>query len=891
MLRINQQSSAAAASGYYTTADYYTEGQELAGVWHGKGAERLGLSGEVSRDDWDALCNNRHPATGEKLTLRNKDNRTVGYDYNFHAPKSLSLLYGITRDSRILDAFTRSVDATMRDMEAEMQARVRKGNLQDDRVTANMVWGQFTHFTARPVDGIPDPHLHAHCFVFNQTYDAVEGAWKAGQFRDQKRDAPYFEAVFHSRLSRALTDLGLPIERTRSGWEIAGLSRGTLEKFSRRSAEIDAREEAIIEWLKKEKGIELDKLDAVSRDKLGAETRERKAKHLTSEDLREEWLSRLDETESTALMKAHHKCDGRPLLPSVGAVQASVAHAILHEFERKSVVPERSLLTTALKRGLGEMLPEQAQAELSKHNLIFATRHKRKLVTTREVLHEEQAFTEFARRGRGSCQPLAAGKHRFKREWLNASQRNAVEHILQSRDRVIAVRGAAGVGKTSMLQEAAEAIEASGGKVFAFAPSTDASRGTLRDEGFGAATTVAALLLDEKLQEEARGHVLLIDEAGLLGSKTMHRLFKIADRIDARVIVSGDIRQHASVERGSPLRMLEENAGIVPAELVEIQRQSGLYRDAVRALSEGDVETGLDRLDHMGWVFEFAGDERYRHLAAEYVSDIEENRKALVIAPTHAEGAKVTIAIREAMRARKLLGEEEHEFTQLCNLHLTEAERSDAANFSSSDVLVFHQNAKGFTRGQKAPVAAAKNLPLDQAARYQVFRKATIKLSVGDTIRITKNGRTQDDKHDLNNGTRYVIKAFMPDGGIELTNGWRVAKDFGFIEMGHVVTSHAAQGRTVARTYVAESLESFPAGSREQFYVSASRSTEFVKVFTNSKAELREAVSRSDERLTATDLIEQRARVAVIQRTDELMRQSAHHAARERHAVREVARI
>ena len=187
MLRIIQNSSVAGAQRYYSTADYYTEGQELAGVWRGTGARLLGLSGEVQRDDWDAMCDNKHPLTGEQLTARQRDVRRVGYDFNFHVPKSVSILYSLTQDERILDAFRESVGQTMTDMESEMQTRVRKAGKNEDRVTGNMVWGEFVHFTSRPVDGVPDPHLHAHCFVFNSTWDDKERAWKAGQFRVPRR--------------------------------------------------------------------------------------------------------------------------------------------------------------------------------------------------------------------------------------------------------------------------------------------------------------------------------------------------------------------------------------------------------------------------------------------------------------------------------------------------------------------------------------------------------------------------------------------------------------------------------------------------------------------------------------------------------------------------------
>src|SRR6187402_3971487 len=105
MLRIVQSKSAEQAKGYYVQGlsrdDYYTEGQERKGVWHGRGAELLGLEGEVGSNAFYDLCENRDPASGAQLTLRTKDERTVGYDVNFHAPKSLSVLYAHTRDERI----------------------------------------------------------------------------------------------------------------------------------------------------------------------------------------------------------------------------------------------------------------------------------------------------------------------------------------------------------------------------------------------------------------------------------------------------------------------------------------------------------------------------------------------------------------------------------------------------------------------------------------------------------------------------------------------------------------------------------------------------------------------------------------------------------------------
>jgi conjugative relaxase-like TrwC/TraI family protein len=264
MLRITQQQSSQGAKKYYATADYYTEGQEIVGAWGGRASERLGLKGEVDRASFDRLCDNLDPRDGKQLTALTRSDRTVGYDFTFSVPKSVSLLYALTEDKEILAAFREAVSETMRDIESEMKTRVRKGNRDHDRDTGNMVWAEFIHTTSRPVDGIPDPQLHAHCFAFNTTWDQDEQRWKAGQFRDLKRDAPYFQAGFRVRLAEKLQDLGFGVERKRDDFEIAGIPKEAIKQFSRRTAQIEHAAE--------ERGITDPKL----KDGLGAKTREKK---------------------------------------------------------------------------------------------------------------------------------------------------------------------------------------------------------------------------------------------------------------------------------------------------------------------------------------------------------------------------------------------------------------------------------------------------------------------------------------------------------------------------------------------------------------------------------------------------------------------------------------
>jgi conjugative relaxase-like TrwC/TraI family protein len=841
MLRISQQSSTAAAKRYYTTADYYAEGRETIGLWGGEGARRLGLEGTVGKAEFDRMCENVHPTRDGRLTARTSDDRTVGYDFTWSVPKSVSLRYALTQDEEILAAFRDSVRETMADIEAEMKTRVRKRGKAEDRLTGNMAWAEFVHFTGRPVNGVPDPQLHAHCFVFNACWDEREAAWKAGQFRDLKRDAPYWQAAFRVRLANRLQDLGYAIERTKDDFELAGVSKSVVRRFSRRTD--------TIERLADERGI----TDPARKAELGAITREAKDASLGWEQLRAEWASRLSGDEREALTRAPGTRDARADRP--GSEVEAVDFAIRHAFERSSALPERKLLTEALRHGLGDVTVEGVRREYTRRPMIRAELNGQQMATTRDVLAEEERMIAFARDGRGRYRPLGSGTWNVTDARLNDAQRRAVAHVLGSKDRITIIRGAAGTGKSSMMQEAGRGIEAGGHRLFVVTPTASAARDAA-GAGFASAATVAAFLRSEEMQRQAAGQVVWMDEAGLLGSKDMMALFDVADRIGARVILMGDRRQHASVARGSPLRLLEEHAGVPCAELTDILRQAGDYKRAVKHLSAGEVAAGFDELDRLGWVRQVDGDAREQAIANEYLRSVDggANKTALVVSPTHAEAGRITDAIRSALREEGRLGGE-REFTAWVPLHLTEAERGDARNYSPGDMVQFHQHAKGFKAGERVVVAGDAPPPVDHAARFQAYRPEVLALGTGDRVRVTANGKTKDGRHRLNNGDLFTVRGFTAGGDLIADNGYVIARDFGHLAQGYVVTSHASQGKTVDTVIVGQSSLSFPASGREQFYVSVSRGRERAVVFTDDKEGLRQVVRRADTRTAATDLV------------------------------------
>lgn len=537
--------------------------------------------------------------------------------------------------------------------------------------------------------------------------------------------------------------------------------------------------------------------------------------------------------------------------------------------QKNSVVPTKRLVAEALRFGVGHITPDKAWREFHGRGMVVREIGSEELCTSVEVLAEEVALINTVRSGRGIYAPLKTGELTFRNEVLSEEQKAAVRHILTSRDQVIGLRGGAGVGKTTLMSEAVAQIEAGGRRVFAFAPSAAASRGTLREAGFSSAETLAHLFANPKLQAQIRGQVIWVDEAGLVGIRDMWKLLRIAGE-STTVILTGDTAQHAPVSRGDPFRLLQHYAGLRVAEVTQIRRQEGEdYRKAVAALAKGDLRSAFRSLDGLNAIVEVEDDsERYRMLAHDFLALSRNGSVPLVVSPTHAESAKVTAAIREAKRAAGLLGPE-NSFVQYHDLKWSEPDKRRAENYHAGLLVQFHQNVTpGITRGDMFRVTGVDEnggvrivgvkgrettLPLKEAEDFQVFQEREISLARGDRIRITRNEKRADGRR-LNNGDLFTIARFNPDGKIVLNTGAVLEAKHGHLTHGYCQTSHSSQSKTMRNVLVAQSADSFLASSREQFYVSVSRGKETIRIYTDSRRELEAAVGISSTRQAGIEL-------------------------------------
>lgn len=848
MLTIFEITSAADAKRYYSGSDYYSQGQETIGSWGGKLAERLGLSGPVAKADFDRMCDNLHPATGERLTVRTRENRRVGYDFTVSAPKSVSIVraFALRDDAQAMDAARdRAIAGMMATVEADMGCRVRKGGADVDRGTGSMAWAAFHHTTSRPIDGQPpDMHEHTHLVCFNATFDPVERRVKAGQFGPLKRDGEYYAALFDSLYAAELEKIGFVIDRQGGKrWEISGVSASMVSTFSKRTREVEAEAER--------RGI----VDAGRKAELGAKTRAKKQKELTPSQLRRTWDDQLSDADREALARVFHREiePGRQV-----TVQEAVAFAIAHLSEQRSVWGERELLAVALRHGLGQVSLEAIQAELPRHGVIVDEIDGRRMATTHELQAEENYLVRVAAAGRGAVEPVGVpeGLSRLmgNGKSLNDGQWKAAQGVLNSSNLVTVVEGPAGAGKSSMLAKVDEGWRERGETV-TYLATTAPAVGVLVKDGFNA-KTLAHFLRDERMQQAAAGGRVVIDEVSMLGHKDAVELFRLVEKLDLKLVLVGDQFQHSSVPRGAFMRLLKDFAGIKSHRLTEIMRQQDAdYRAAAQSLSEGKTLEGFDRLDAKGWVAEIAdGAERYAAMAAEYVRAVEDDVSCLVVSPTHREAAAITAEIRSQLRQAGRLEEEEHRLTRLVDTNASEPERGLASTYRPGDVLIFHQNAKGgFVKGQRFVVTDPAAVPLGEAARFTLHREEAIGLSVGDKIRFTGTVTARDGS-TFRNGDTHTIAAITPGKSFRLDNGKLVGADCGLFRSAWVETSFGSQGRTVQRVILGMAAASSPATNQEQMYVSSTRAREKLSLYTDDKETVRGAILKSSQKLLALDV-------------------------------------
>jgi conjugative relaxase-like TrwC/TraI family protein len=151
-----------------STENYYAEGERVIGRWQGRGAELLGLSGDVNSEQFEAIRQSIDPQTGEFLRQRQSADRVAAdgttqshgrnlYDFTISAPKSVSIMAQLAGDSRLIEAHQKAVGEALQELESYAATRVRQDGANEDRTTGNLVIAVYHHDTSRELRP-PTPH-------------------------------------------------------------------------------------------------------------------------------------------------------------------------------------------------------------------------------------------------------------------------------------------------------------------------------------------------------------------------------------------------------------------------------------------------------------------------------------------------------------------------------------------------------------------------------------------------------------------------------------------------------------------------------------------------------------------------------------------------------------
>ena len=826
--------------------DYYAAGEIRPGRWMGAGAERLGLKDEVSRDQFHALCENQNPNDGERLTQRSQKEgqRRVFYDFTCSAPKSVSVLAVTFDDERLIVAHEEATRIAFRELETFAAARVRKQGNQGYRTTGNLVAASFVHDSSRALD----PQLHTHFTVFNATFDKEERCWKALEARGMYDAIRYGTAVYRNELARRVQQIGYRIQPAKHGFEIEGVSGELLKRFSKRSQQRDA----VVKELEQKLGRKLSN-NAVA---LAVhQSRAKKIKGISTAEVRERQLSQLSDDERQSLQSLRASAHSSRL-PRIALVENQVLnHAVAHVFERKSVVPEHELLNVALSHRLGAVDLNHLKAAVKYLPDLVKTERG---VSTKKILATELDLIQTVNAGCDSFAPLHPGYR--PADWLGEDQRRAIYHVLRTSDRITGLRGLAGSGKTTALRELVAACKEASVEPLFCAP-TAAATDVLRKEGFEAVTLQSLLLTKPALSAR---QLVVLDEAGAVGIDDMKRLFDLAR--DARIVLSGDTGQHASVARGDALRILENHSDFQSGQLTRIRRQrKAAYRKAVELAAQKRTVEAFAQLERMAAITELAGDELHGSAAKSYLKALAENKSALLVAPTWAEIEAVTEKVRVELKSSGRLALEEKEFQVFDSLSWTEAQKRDTRQYRPGMAIHFHRRGHGFEKDETVQVVAVENdslkvqradgsedvFPLGAGIACDVGEKRKLKVAAGDKLLLQSNWQKK-----FVNGELVEVKALQGDS-VLLADGRVIPADYRTFTHGYAVTSHAAQGKTVDEVLVVASSRSLPAVSQEQFYVSISRGRERCRIFTDDSDLLRSHVTHSSARLAAVEAMPQ----------------------------------
>lgn len=653
-----------------TQTEYYTGGDTYAHWWTPSDGSGTGLGctdGEVVDDEkFRALCKGWLP--DGRLVNRNNGVRRPGFDLHFAPPKSVSIVVGLADEStrrKVLASHDRAVRRVLNYIHKHGYLRARRGHAGAEFEPANsFVAAIFRELTSRE----NDPQLHSHCVVPNLGMRS-DGSVGALNNEELLRYQLLLGALYNAELANGLSRAGFSLVRNKQNFEISGIPAKVIAHFSKRRFAIEEAARAA--------GID-PSTDRAAAQFLALSTRQKKLRAQPVEILAALWRQKAAEL--------GFDLSGIPrdlkALKTPELTEERASEAVHDAFENSTVLKWPRLLAAvarnlqletdvdAIERVLSHTLPTTVLAVGDTNELSH-----RRWYSTPQIIGWERQIVRLCLSGRGRWSNVSIDRIEQainNLPTLSDEQILAIRHAL-NRDTVTVVEGSAGAGKSFALNAVAKAARSADLDVYALGPSWAATKVVARDTDTPAqqASALTGFLSDVEAGRIVLGptSLLLLDEAGMVGTRDMARLIGVVAEASAKLVLSGDGEQLKPVAAGAPLSIVSRAIG--SSRMSKIRRQTvGWQRDASELFARGmttDALTAYDRHGNIQW--STGTTETLSVLADRFVADVlwdqaqglGEASNCLAIASWNEDVLELNRQIRLRLQAARIISEDKIE--------------------------------------------------------------------------------------------------------------------------------------------------------------------------------------------------------------------------------------
>ncbi len=659
---------------------YYTQSSKTDGKWIGENA--LGLTDTVLMEDFRHALNGQD-TNGHQLVGAGgeKGSHMSGWDMTFSAPKSVSLLWAVadldTKD-KIEKIQERAIESALKHAHDHyLNHGVRRAYKDENGVKqihterpSHLMTATFHHQTSRELD----PNLHTHVLLANLA-KREDGTFGALNIKEFYQHLKIMDGIYRAELAKGLQqDLTLGIERDRQFFSVSGVPKDLEKEFSK-------RREQILDAFTESEGV----YNAKTAETMALMTR-RDKEIINEAELQAHWNQSFQQHGFS--IETLPRLDYSPVIESPKEVLERIGNQLTANDSTFTEITLKAMIANDYQGNGGVKEIEACFNEIDQHLIsVGVDDHLQQRYTTVEMQQIEQHMYQKAKdlSSTHSHPVQHASIDRMIRNYtLNDEQHDSVMHVLQNRD-LTTLQGMAGTGKSYAMNAVKDILEFAGYHVRGMAPTGIAAQNLQQGSGISS-QTIDSFLCNSYDQLTAKD-VVIVDEAGMIGSRKMNKLLSKIASSHAKVILIGDKKQLQSVDAGGAFRLISDTVGT--SEMNQIMRQKTTWqREAVLDFANGNALDGLLKYhDHGKLIVAESESKIMTQLAHDFVDHYVTTTQRLAIGTyTNSDVTQLNKLIRDNLKEKGLLKNSVH-------MNVQSKKEISSQDFAVGDQIVLTKNS------------------------------------------------------------------------------------------------------------------------------------------------------------------------------------------------------